>query len=46
MDINQKISEIAADRSFVDIGGLWGTENERVIPSRLNIDTRPIASSD
>ncbi len=30
LDINRKITEIAVGRSFVDIGGLWGTENERV----------------
>jgi hypothetical protein len=30
MDINSKIAGIVAGRSFVDIGGLWGTENERV----------------
>jgi hypothetical protein len=30
MDIDRKIADIVAGRSFVDIGGLWGTENERV----------------
>jgi hypothetical protein len=30
MDVNAKIAEIVRGRSFVDIGGLWGAENERV----------------
>jgi hypothetical protein len=29
MEINEKIRQIVPGRSFVDIGGLWGTENER-----------------
>jgi hypothetical protein len=30
VNINEKIGELVSGRSFADIGGLWGTENERV----------------
>jgi len=30
LEIDNKIREVVAGRSFADIGGLWGTENERV----------------
>ena len=30
MRINEEISKVVGDKSFLDIGGLWGTVNERV----------------
>jgi len=35
MNVNKKIKQITSGRSFADVGGLWGTENERVTVASL-----------
>jgi hypothetical protein len=35
MDVNEVIRQLVPGRSFADIGGLWGTLNERVTPAIL-----------
>ena len=40
MNIDDVIAELAPGRSFIDVGGLWGTVNERVSVAKLAGATR------